>query len=249
MTQEKTNTWHRAIQHRLQEAVEEQQNRVICKHQESSEKAAADDDEAFWAAAAQATAEAEREAGLDTYRFSGNKHKKDEPEKKKRKFIKEKDNDKKADHEPEKEKRQFLNEQIKKYCVLMSFREAEIYYRLPTQKWIDDNAKHLQKKACERGELYALFGGTHTRKGKSVTPINTEQERSLFLEYFPTIEDFNKYMKFNDYHLHSNKIKKPVPDGWMKKKVKSKTVDRKSSEYPKFRRYGDKAGKEILFLR
>ena len=42
------------------------------------------------------------------------------------KFIKEqteKDNDKKADHEPEKEKRQFLNEQIKKYCVLMSFRE------------------------------------------------------------------------------------------------------------------------------
>ena len=54
MTQEKTNTWEGAIQHRLQEAAEEQQNRVICKHEESSE----------------------------------NKHKKDEPQKKKRKFLK-----------------------------------------------------------------------------------------------------------------------------------------------------------------
>ena len=99
--------------------------------------------------------------------------------------------------------------------------------------------------------MYALFGGTHT-KGKSVTPINTEEERSLFLEYFPTIEDFNKYMQFNDYHLHINKIKASndkkrnlVPDGWMKNKDKK----RKSCDYPNFRRYGDKKGEEILFLR
>ena len=128
----------------------------------------------------------------------------------------------------------------------MSFRKAEEYYRLPTQKWTDDNAKQLQKLACEKGELYALFGGTHT-KGKSVTPINTEEERSRLLEYFPTIEDFNKYMQFNSYHLHlKTKIKVPVPEGWMKNNDGSK---KKTGDYPRFRRYGDKAGKEILFLR
>ena len=118
---------------------------------------------------------------------------------------------------------------------------------MPTQKWTDDNAVKLKKKACERGELYALFGGYRSVKGQSVTPINTEEERSRLLEYFPTLEVFDNMMGMISRPLHPNtKIKTPVPDGWMNKNDGS---EKTTSDYPRFRRYGDKAGKEILFLR
>jgi len=141
----------------------------------------------------------------------------------------------------------YLREQIVKYYEMKTLKDAAIVYNIETSTRGSNKRKlagqdELFQRAGATGQIYAQFGGKIIKSRNLAQRINTEDEKTRILKYFPDIEKFNMGMNKIGYPLQvekngrGKKTKKPsVPEAWT---IKEDGTDKLSDTFVRLRRYG-----------